>query len=975
MTEFFLNIVNTSISAGWLILAVLILRPALKKAPKWVSVLLWGIVALRLVCPFSIESALSLIPSAETIPTEILTENSFDIQSGIAPVDDLVNDYLGDHYYEGVTVPVGNGLNVITLLAVLWCAGVLAMAAYTAVSCLRLYRRIRTAILLRENIYQSETVSSPFVFGLFRPRIYLPFRMDKTALRHVVAHESAHIRRHDHWWKPLGFLLLTIHWFNPLMWLGYILLCRDIELACDEKVIRELDGVEKANYSQVLLSCSIDRRMIAACPLAFGEVGIKERVKSVLSYKKPAFWIIVLSVVLCAALAVCFLTDPENIRETPFGRSYTIVEAIYVNPNHEIPDAKYSLSSDQIIFSCTDAENTDQWHYAGASTEIRLKRSIFDNYIYDAGDSSGWKTGFSAAKIRRDNDRAWRCIAEEGVSYYLLRQKNSDFYLAGLYYDKEGETDRSSDDSNIFYILKLKATPSLTCVAYSEGLDAHMVPSFYPDGFLFDDSRICSGEVNITGRLVLTPEWDTDTLTITEEYHMGYSNGHTDVQRETYTLRKRPDGTFELPVIRRGETEGNAYYLIEGEGGVYALKLHFPGAEEGSMMGYSLIIGAAGVKNVGIHTPYSSGGCINADNTPFRKGEKVYLSQLDGLSSLRGVSITADDESGNVLYSFSVPEGATDMEIAELVLNSPWTLECFTIPYVDDSGSEAPETDFAQPDPLESAIAGAVLTHFASDHPDGLIHVESHKLLACESASGTPLFGKDDHSVETTAYLLVLHQAYSTYGGTLKEQTGSYVPTAITFEVSETGKYALKEYWEPRDGGFYLKDLRDKFPGAAADDALNDQLYIEALQEECAQQALAIMEAYGSLDAQIATLLDTIQSSPATSSNPGDYISAHEAEFEELVSCGEYSLRYCFAQFLKGGESGLRGHIMASLCREIASEWGEAILMIDSDPPLTGQAWFDTFQTSAQQLSLQYSDEDLEKFYPASRLLLQMING
>ena len=274
MNEFFLKIINMSISASWLIFAVLILRLVLKKAPKWVNVLLWGIVAIRLICPFSFESALSLIPSAETFPKKIISGPSFDVQSGITPVDNRINDYLGDRYFEGVTVPANNGNNIMTILTIVWTIGILLLVAYTVISYWRLHREIDTAVRYKDNIFQSENVSSPFVLGLIKPRIYLPFKLDGQDMEHVVAHEQAHIRRKDHWWKPLGFLLLTIHWFNPLMWLAYVLLCRDIELACDEKVIKGLSNEQRADYTQALVACSVNHRMIAACPLTFGEVGV-----------------------------------------------------------------------------------------------------------------------------------------------------------------------------------------------------------------------------------------------------------------------------------------------------------------------------------------------------------------------------------------------------------------------------------------------------------------------------------------------------------------------------------------------------------------------------------------------------------------------------------------------------------------------------------------------------------------------------
>ena len=292
MSEAFLKVVNMSISAGWLVLAVLALRLILKKAPKWVNVLLWGIVAVRLICPFSIESALSLIPSAETISPEIMMDWTPEISTGIEPLDQVVNPVISTSFAPQGMASANPLQILIPVAANLWLLGVIIMLAYTAISYLTLRLKLRTAVILRGNIFQCETVSSPFVLGILKPRIYLPYTMDGKNLAHVVAHEQAHIRRKDHWWKPLGFILLAIHWFNPLVWLAYVLFCRDLEFACDEAVIKGLHANERADYSQALLNCCAQRTRISACPLAFGEVGVKERIKSVLSYKKPALWII-----------------------------------------------------------------------------------------------------------------------------------------------------------------------------------------------------------------------------------------------------------------------------------------------------------------------------------------------------------------------------------------------------------------------------------------------------------------------------------------------------------------------------------------------------------------------------------------------------------------------------------------------------------------------------------------------------------
>ena len=314
MDDVFLKLVNLSISASWLILAVLVLRIVLKKAPKWVMPLLWGVVALRLVCLFSIESALSLIPSAETIPSEIVTETREPVLYEQATLDIVTNPTLPS----AAEVPVGVSRQQaqvdFNIYSILWLAGMAALLVHALVSAGKLKRKLATAILLRDNIYESEFVDSPFVFGVVKPNIYLPMHMDEGTAAYVIAHEHAHLARRDHWWKVLGYLVLALHWFNPLVWVAYILFCRDIELACDEKVVRGLDGAARADYSQALLSCAAPKRAVAACPLAFGEGNIKTRVKSALHYKKPAFWVAAAAVLAVVIVAVCFLTNPRSER-------------------------------------------------------------------------------------------------------------------------------------------------------------------------------------------------------------------------------------------------------------------------------------------------------------------------------------------------------------------------------------------------------------------------------------------------------------------------------------------------------------------------------------------------------------------------------------------------------------------------------------------------------------------------------------
>ena len=373
MDDVFLKLVNLSISASWLILAVLVLRVVLKKAPKWVMPLLWGVVALRLVCLFSIESALSLIPSAETIPSEIMTETREPVLYEQATLDIVTNPTLPS----AAEVPVGVSRQQaqvdFNIYSVLWLAGMAALLVHALVSAGKLKRKLATAILLRDNIYESEFVDSPFVFGVVKPNIYLPMHMDEGTAAYVIAHEHAHLARRDHWWKVLGYLVLALHWFNPLVWVAYILFCRDIELACDEKVVKGLDGAARADYLQALLSCAAPGRAVAACPLAFGEGNIKTRVKSALHYKKPAFWVAAAAVLAVVIVAVCFLTNPRSDidAETLLGTSRGEITRISVKMGEADGGEEYRMSTEEIktVLSLLDAAEYERLGSASAMQE------------------------------------------------------------------------------------------------------------------------------------------------------------------------------------------------------------------------------------------------------------------------------------------------------------------------------------------------------------------------------------------------------------------------------------------------------------------------------------------------------------------------------------------------------------------------------------------------------------------------------
>lgn len=331
MNQWFILVLNNTIAASWLILAVLLLRILLQKAPKWVLPIMWGIVAIRLVIPFHLTSMFSLIPNGNTIPADIEMQRFPQIDTGVEVVNNVVNPVIAQSFSPN-PLSSANPLQIwMAVGMVIWLIGIGLLLLYALLSYALLHGKvsynaeeisndlpIEVSNEKKYKVYECKKVGSPFILGIFFPKIYLPENLQEKDKSCVLRHEFSHLKRGDHFWKPLGFLILSVYWFNPLCWLAYYLLCKDIEFACDEKVTKDKDNSWRADYCQALLNCSVHRKMISACPVAFGEVSVKQRITSVLNYKRPAFWIIIVSVIVCIVMAVCFLTNPvnkENVNE------------------------------------------------------------------------------------------------------------------------------------------------------------------------------------------------------------------------------------------------------------------------------------------------------------------------------------------------------------------------------------------------------------------------------------------------------------------------------------------------------------------------------------------------------------------------------------------------------------------------------------------------------------------------------------
>lgn len=455
MDKIFLSLLNRSIAAGWLILAVMILRLLLKKAPKWLPCILWGIAAVRLICPFSFESAFSLIPSGETLSrTTVMYAQRPEITSGVSALNRTLNPVIQDAFAPSPGASV-NPLQVWMFFGgILWVIGLTALLLYALASFWRLHVRLRESVPIEENVRLCDGVESPFILGIVRPRIYLPSNLKKEEMKYVLAHERAHLKRRDHWWKLLGYLVAAVYWFHPLVWAAYILFCRDMELACDEKVIKGMDMEEKKAYSHALVTCSVSKRRVMVCPVAFGEIGVKERVKAVLHYRKPAFWLILAAMLVCAVVAVCFLTNPRQdtykvgitIPAGSEGGIYYSDEEISPYGNKITLWADEGLSDTEVVLMPSGAENeqtaSSEYMTPGMPVKMEAEKDVW------------YRIGVNVSNSAKEDKKVY--VRAEGVQIRIASSTEENvkydiipmILVDGKYYYDTGRTSSRTDRSN-----------------------------------------------------------------------------------------------------------------------------------------------------------------------------------------------------------------------------------------------------------------------------------------------------------------------------------------------------------------------------------------------------------------------------------------------------------------------------------------------------------------------------------------------
>ena len=450
MIRIFVTLLTMSIGAAWLILIVLFLRLLLRQAPKWVNCVLWGFAALRLVCPYVPESRFSLMPGVFRMQNRYGSAADLTLAQTPVIVGNPTQNVIEGAGAAGLTgIPTGAGTvatgfggelfqQILSVGSILWLIGVLVMLGYAVYSYLRVRRQVSEAIWLRDNLWICDQVKSPFILGLFRPKIYLSSGMEEAQLPYVIAHEQAHLRRGDQWWKPLGFVLLMIHWYNPFVWVAYILFCRDLELACDESAVRDLTLEERKSYSYALLSCSIQRRLVTVCPLAFGEVGVKKRVKEILNYKKPTFWVVLAAVVVCVIVAVCFLTNPKQ------GTTTTILLTNEAGKSENGVDAGNVASADEVNAQQeTDAALQEALDKQRERAEAVKEASAAEQEKQAAENSADWipmQNGNTTTWMNmQDGATAGFVTGKEDAAYAQVKLGDTTLLLLsdGIYQDGE----------------------------------------------------------------------------------------------------------------------------------------------------------------------------------------------------------------------------------------------------------------------------------------------------------------------------------------------------------------------------------------------------------------------------------------------------------------------------------------------------------------------------------------------------------
>ncbi len=801
----FVKLLNASISACWLVGAVLLFRLIFRKAPRWLTVALWAIVAVRLICPVPIESSLSLVPTAEPLPAEVL---NIDPHKGVESTTmEIINNPVYSEYVDSsVPVDVESFQWDAVLGGLAWVYGMGAMLLYALFSYLFIYIKVRQSMNLRENIYLCDRIDTPFIFGIIRPKIYLPSMMYEEDRTFVLAHERAHLKRRDYLWKPLGFLILSVYWFNPVIWLSYILLCRDIELACDEKVIKEMGTEMKKPYSIALINCSVPKRMITACPVAFGETGVKKRIKAVLSYKKPALWLIIIAVITSIILAVCFATSPKKNEGTNPENKYLILTE----------KGTEMFRFDEVIEYSeyfTVHKGIKSWFRAtpgnGRSTVLNFLSSLALERLPE-GSAEGLS---HSGKIEVANsDGNIDVVFCDGFSkMFILSTEGSTAEESSLYAVDKDKVKSFFEEADY-----IKQGNIWEC-NFASSAYGHGSISFFPDSLI----KITGEPTAKGGRIeAYTSDEHGDGYMWTPEITENGVYGDAELAFEGIAYGKKTP--FTVSITKVGESDGlSTYYCISSENMVigswgnryeYCISVPMLVSEEENEWYCNPNLSSVGYSEIHFSLP-TDYKLVSAECS---KGEAVienkYYLETEGEKHVRWrpdfdtyltdesyeIKINALRKGENVSFTIKVINQNKTDEI--------WG-EMFRLEFVDCiavakgwANYELHETDNTAVTDIDEAVSKAILDLNSKRRWSGECPAEGHII-----------FGTKEKENAVTVYMLERFSSYGFVDGWFISVGGHSIPCVMMFE-KEDGKYTFTDVEYAEDGSHYTKSIKRMFP-------------------------------------------------------------------------------------------------------------------------------------------------------------------
>lgn len=944
----FLKVLTMHKTAAVVIAVVLLVRLLLKKAPKKWSYALWSVVGFRLICPVSFEAMFSLfnLRPAAVSTTQPGGPYTVPRPTAVYPVQQIppATYDRGIDAYISSPIPAADPTEIaLRIASVVWIIGIVALLIYSIISYVNIRKQMATAVRLEGSIWQSDRVRSPFILGFVKPRIYIPFGLDDEALQVVLAHERCHLRHRDHWVKPLAFLLLAVHWFDPLVWLSFHLMSKDMEMRTDEEVLTRTNGSRKT-YSVTLLSFAVNRRFPTPSPLAFGESGVKPRIRNALDWKRPKLWTTVLAVAIVMFVIAACATDPKD--DTPEPTCMVTVNEASIAAQYYEDGFDYDYDK---LMSLTPVGAESYALTFDVSWETE-HLTVSEGYYRKNGDVSQ-----VTHTLHRNDDGQFTLVVPapqgdmECAAYFIFA--DTGVFVTKVYFQAYRPWNVQITAAN------------LTRTGATIQFQHYTVK----DGTPQTGERFWLERMDGTNWVPVDTEADADAGWDMIAYTIG---------EEALTLNcdwstlygPLPDGIYRLgKEVSNGDETMNCYAMFS-----FPTHLQLEPTCEVSVIGLDEAPAVRWFPE-GFNFEYDK---LTTVTLPYQDTyELVFRPSWDCEVLKIGQDFYTRSGSAVTCYceSYDLEQKADGTFRFEVSRMNPAEQEhaVYYIPYLD--GKFVFQLEFApkdtapalSSDPLEQAIHNAIMEQRTGSTSDLLFACESHITLAHAHSDGR---ADDDSgwSGQDTLYLMVLYEEFQITEDGIATLGGSHMPVRLTFDHFQDGTYSLVEYWIPADGTMYASSIKESFPEFIWDDAMDNQKYILQQVQHCYAQAVTNtgLDPEPILDA----LFDEIAASPDQSSNPGDYLDAHPLEVRELTYYGDYTLNYIFRRFLEGGQTGLRGHLMYHVMEQLI---GREIVY---GPGSTGQELFDLWRSHIQTEREYYGEDWLQKNRPKGWLLMQLLD-